>query len=100
MTNTEQYLERIAIALESISESMKTSTPASAPSKPAPKKKKKAEAAPEKADVREALKNLQKAKGALAARDLLGENGAKTLTDLDVERYASVIESAVERAND
>jgi hypothetical protein len=110
----EAQLERIANALEAIaagsSETTQTSTsstkPAPSQEKSSKKPSKKSSAPKEskggsestKDDVREALKNLQKAKGAAAARDLLAENKAKTLTDLDAEMYSSVIEAAEERA--
>lgn len=106
--STEKSLERIADALEIIAAgaqapSTSSAKPSEAKSKSKPGKEKSGTSSKEevsKADVREALKNLQKAKGASAARELLAENKAKTLTDLDVELYASVIEAAEERARD
>lgn len=107
----EKHLDRIATALEQIASG--ASTPAASSSKSTAQSEKKSGSSstsskkssakssdgPSKDDVRAALKALQKAKGAAAARDLLAENDAKTLTDLKTDYYYSVIESAEERAN-
>ena len=96
----EAQLTRIADALEAMLQRPPEAPAAAEKPKKAPAKKKPASSGPDKDDVRAALKDLQKAKGPQAARDLLAENGAKTLTDLDSDAYSAVIESAKERSSE
>lgn len=116
----EKNLERIADALETIAAahtvemivtpiskgdkvtgSSSTKAEKSTGSKSDSKESSKTSSGPEltKDDVRDALKTLQKAKGAAAARALLADHDAKTLTDLKTDEYMNVINAAEAQAN-
>ena len=108
----EAQLERIANALETLASSTGSAPAASSSTKPAKSQNSSGKAtsetksSPESSDpvikeaVREALKMLQKVKGAAAAREMLANHGAKTLTDLDEAKFGAVIKEAKESASD
>lgn len=102
----EKNLERIADALEAIASGTAT-TPSPSSKKSSEKSSKSSrgksessktssEDTPSKNDVRAALKALQKATDAKTAREMLQKFDAKTVTDLDEDNYAGLIEACEE----